>query len=162
MIKKRKHIPSRDEIYLLDRIAIDCNGCWNWKGYTDSKGYGIAVLADHTKKLAHRLSYETFVAPILEGNGVYHHCDNPSCINPEHLFSGTQLDNMHDMIAKGRGRKVRGVDHHKSILTEDQVLEIFHDQAPNSEVALRHGLRHSVVWSIRTGRTWRHVTNFGA
>lgn len=162
MIKKRSHIPSYEEAYLHARFTIDCNGCWVWNGHISNHGYAIAILQGRPKRLAHRVSYEVFVGPIPKGNGVYHECDNPPCINPEHLFTGTQADNMRDMAQKGRARKVCGVDHPKATLSDEQVAAILHDTATNTVVAAKHGVSPSVVWSIKTGRTWRHVTGIGA
>lgn len=78
------------------------NGCWNWTGAL-SAGYGI--LARGWKKSpykAHRLAYELFVGPIPDGHVVRHACDNPRCINPAHLITGTQRDNVLDAVARNR------------------------------------------------------------
>ncbi len=74
--------------------------CWEFDGNI-SHGYG-RLTVDGKRVLAHRYSYEKFVGPILEGLMVCHKCDNPPCVNPDHLFLGTQLDNIRDCIAKGR------------------------------------------------------------
>jgi hypothetical protein len=73
--------------------------CWEWQGYVDKLGYGRLG-----KKRAHRMSYEKHKGPIPAGLMVCHSCDNRKCINPEHLWIGTQTDNMRDMAAKGRSR----------------------------------------------------------
>lgn len=72
--------------------------CWNWQGCRKERGYG------HTGRgYAHRRSYELFKGPIPKGRSVLHRCDNPPCINPDHLRVGTQADNIADMVGKGRG-----------------------------------------------------------
>ncbi len=80
------------------------NGCIHWKGKTDRCGYGFLAKTKKTKYFtAHRLSYELLRGPIPEGMKVCHSCDNPACVNPSHLFLGSQRDNMIDMRRKGRG-----------------------------------------------------------
>ncbi len=77
------------------------NGCWVWIGALDTLGYGHLTIK-RKLRLAHRVSWELANGSIPDGLHVLHHCDNPPCVNPSHLFLGTHLDNMRDMIAKGR------------------------------------------------------------
>ena len=89
--------------YFYDRTLIQ-NGdeCWLWKGFINqSHGYGIAYLGQSQLR-AHRLSYLLHKGPIQDGLVVCHSCDMPRCVNPEHLWIGTQRDNLHDSISKGR------------------------------------------------------------
>ena len=79
------------------------NNCIEWRGYTNKAGYGVKTW-NRKHKLLHRVAWEWANGPILEGAHVLHRCDNPPCVNPNHLFLGTQADNMKDMIAKGRSR----------------------------------------------------------
>jgi hypothetical protein len=78
--------------------------CWPWTGYTNTRGYGVIRINRRTV-LAHRIAYQVERGPIPDGLFVCHHCDNPPCCNPAHLFLGTQTENMRDMISKGRGNK---------------------------------------------------------
>lgn len=78
------------------------DGCWLWQGMTISGGYG-RVGWRGMKAVAHRVAWELTYGPIPEGLWVLHRCDNPPCCNPEHLFLGSRLDNIADMVAKGRG-----------------------------------------------------------
>jgi hypothetical protein len=76
-------------------------GCWNWLTALSPKGYGITWYK-RKKLAAHRLAWIIFVGPIPEGMQVCHKCDNPKCVNPEHLFIGTNYDNVQDKVAKNR------------------------------------------------------------
>ena len=90
------------EVRFAEKIARS-DGCWNWIGRKNKQGYGIFTIGHTGKALAHRFAWqlEHGSAPMLH---VLHKCDNPSCVRPEHLFLGTQRDNLADMWTKGRGK----------------------------------------------------------
>lgn len=93
--------------------------CWLWKRSVDSYGYGH-LWADNRIRTAHRIAYELHVGPIPEGLSVLHRCDTPACVNPAHLFLGTQTDNMHDASIKKRltaGHKKTHCKHGHEYLT---------------------------------------------
>lgn len=78
--------------------------CWIWTGFVDPKGYGaISTQRGHRPLQTHRLSWEMANGKIPDGAMVLHRCDNPRCVNPDHLFLGTAADNTHDMMNKDRG-----------------------------------------------------------
>ena len=97
------------------------SGCWLWLSACTSQGYG--TLSTGMKwRLAHRLSYEVFVGPIPEGLVVRHSCDNPPCVNPEHLLIGTNKDNMQDAVA--RGRMEHGSSRWSARLREEDIPDV--------------------------------------
>jgi hypothetical protein len=87
--------------YISENSEIDINGCWIWKRFKDNKGYGMSGLKGKSIR-AHRLSYLAFVGEIPNNLHVLHNCDNPTCVNPKHLFLGTHQDNMNDKVNKNR------------------------------------------------------------
>jgi hypothetical protein len=86
---------------LLSRVTRTGSGCWEWQGSRTRWGYG-RIGIDQTVYLTHRVSWEIHHGPIPSGSWILHHCDNPRCVNPEHLFLGDHTANMRDMAAKGR------------------------------------------------------------
>lgn len=107
---------------------VDTTGeCWEWRGAKSRGGYGYMIRYRDGKPrsyLAHRVSWEIAHGPIPAGLLVCHHCDNPGCVRPDHLFVGTDADNSRDMWSKGRGRPPRGFNHPRATLTWAQVCEI--------------------------------------
>jgi hypothetical protein len=150
------------------RARIDTSGdCWLWTGTTKKTGYGHMSVA-YRKLLVHRLAYSVWVGPIPPGLLVCHHCDNPPCVRPDHLFLGTHRDNMQDMIRKGRqsyaswaGRPWsgarRGERNPFAKLTEAQAQAIRSSDRSDAELACLHGVSRRTVNDIRAGRAWPHL-----
>jgi hypothetical protein len=142
---------------LLDRCVALQSGCIEWTRAKNNMGYGM--LRIHNKgKLAHRISYERSVGPIPEGMNVLHSCDNPACLNPDHLFLGTQRDNIQDCVRKGRWRGgAPGEKHGNCKLTQEQVLKIRVDKRAAKIVADEYRIFLSTVYKIRHRISWKHI-----
>ncbi len=97
--------------YLIKNSTVNKEtGCWEWsKGLTHGYGVTFRNKIEYSRR-AHRLSYKIFVGPVPKGLLVCHHCDNPKCVNPKHLFIGTNMDNTTDKMRKGRwnGNHLKG------------------------------------------------------
>lgn len=146
----------------MAKVVIE-NGCWIWQGSKNDKGYGRIRSGKKTFR-AHRVSYEAFHGPIPKGHGVLHKCDNPSCINPDHLFSGTQFDNMSDASTKGRLLGMKGEDNPSCVLTKNEVLSIYNspDKLKRGFVfraAKKYVVNRGTIISILDGSRWSHITN---
>lgn len=99
------------------RLVRKSEGCWLWVGKIEASGYGRIWIEGLKQEGAHRVSWELHNGPITDGLFVLHRCDVKTCVNPEHLFLGTQLDNMRDRLAKGK--YARGDAHHSRRRTID-------------------------------------------
>lgn len=131
-------------------------GCWLWDGNWTCKGYGKFGYKGGNN-LAHRASYEIHVKEIPEGLWILHSCDVPCCVNPEHLFLGTQQDNVDDMERKGRGRHPRGEAHGRAKLTENQVRDIRTDVRSQRFLAELYGVSPLIISLTRRRKIWKHV-----
>ena len=143
------------------------DGCWVWTGaFSRSRlrgvpGYGVMRIGNQQFR-ANRLSYEINVGTIPRGLNVCHHCDNPACVRPDHLFLGTQKDNMVDRSAKGRAKTGkhdhRGEKNPAAKLTRIQAAEIRKlaqgRELPRKEIAQRYGISLQTICNIVKGRYW--------
>lgn len=140
---------------------VDPTGdCWLWTAYTKPDGYGQFTVRKGKFYNAHAVSYALTAGPVPPGMVVCHRCDNPPCVNPDHLFLGTHRDNMHDMSAKGRAVHSRGEQQHNARLSEADVREIksFPERRGlRAELARRYGVSHTTITKIRSGLKWVHV-----
>jgi len=156
VLKNQAHLSVRQRLEL--NVVVDEKGCWNWQKQKDKNGYGVLSVADKPYR-AHRASYEEFVGPIEDDLHVLHKCDNPSCINPDHLFLGTNAENMVDKVSKGRHAFGEKAGHAK--LTENQVREIKRrlqrSESPNT-IVKDFPVTGKAVRLIRDGVNWKHVT----
>lgn len=148
---------------LLANTIADGNGCRNWIGSVNTHGYGQAQHAGRTYG-AHRLMFMLLHPKTnIEGKLICHHCDNPRCINPDHLYAGTPLSNMRDMISRGRQNFPGcpgGEQHRDAKLTEEKVKEI-RKRNENGEgyrrLAAVYGVDRTTIKYVVRRITWKHV-----
>lgn len=146
---------------LLDRLmskahAIPFSGCLIWTGDYDKDGYG--VISNQGKRIAtHRAAYALFKGPPQKF--VCHTCDVPACINPDHLYDGTNSDNMRDRSRRDRANKATGVRHGKSKYTEEDVQRMRAMRSSGQtlrQIADAFGVKGTGnIWHIVSGKTWR-------
>lgn len=126
------------------------NGCWIWMGHTSKQRRYGAINVNGKQEQAHRASWMIHNGEIPKGINVLHKCDTGECVNPSHLFLGTQYDNVMDMVKKGR----HGGNYK---LTKSQALEI-RTSADNVKIlSERYGISITEVYHIRSGRIWKRV-----
>jgi len=136
------------------------NGCWIWTNKKDRWGYGISRPKQKGKRLfllAHRVAWRICFGEIPDGLLVCHHCDNPACGNPDHLFLGTNMDNFQDSLQKGRRKYAKGENHPRARLTAKQAAEIKSSTENRKLVAQKYGITPLYVNDIRAGRKWKHI-----
>ena len=160
MPRKPTPLLERFERFLPDQLRDD--ECWEWQGRLDRDGYGkIKDQPPGRYSLsAHRVAWEAHHAePVPHGLQVCHHCDNPACVNPAHLFIGTNADNNADKVSKGRHS--RGETSGRRRLSDAQVLEIrslySSGACAQEELARQFGVRKSSISQIIRRETWRHL-----
>lgn len=151
---------SRKRALVADRFwskVRKTEGCWEWTART-AYGYGVFCLPGGlhgTNVRAHRLSWEMHNGPIPGCLLVLHKCDNRKCVRPDHLFLGTQQDNVDDMYAKGRNGDWNGERHGQAILTLDQVRHIRSSNKRACELAADFHVTESTIYNVKAGRSWR-------
>lgn len=148
----------------LRRRSVERNGCLEWTGGRDADGYGHISVGSGTEKRkvrTHRLAWELAVgASVPVGMSVLHRCDNPACIKADHLFVGTNADNVADMVRKGRGRASPGELHGAAKLTVEAVREIRaapRENGSGRRLASKFGVSPATVTNVRKGLVWGHV-----
>ena len=136
-------------------VAINpTTGCWEYQGYIHHDGYG-AVQRNGVRAQAHRMAWMQLRGPIPDNMLLCHKCDNRKCVNPDHMFIGTNADNQKDKAEKSRA--CRGESRPLAKLTEKIVREMRASTEPTHILAKRYNIDKSTVKRARNGRTWKHV-----
>lgn len=154
----------------MEKVSLKTDKhCWEWRAAKKKEGYGffgVGCRWDKTKRkmLAHRVSYEIFVGPIPSGMFVCHHCDNPSCVNPDHLFVGTCQDNLRDMTEKGRRAKpprppnLLGDLHPSAKLSYPKAKQIrreyFAGGVSQKDLGKKFKVSQTTIWKVVRDKRW--------
>lgn len=141
---RRGRLRYTPEEFWLKSIPTD-SGCWEWQGKRNRYGYGV-INFQRRRWLAHRLAWVLKGRVIPDGFFVLHHCDNPACVNPCHLYTGTQSNNMDDLKRRERSGLRK--------LSDKQVLEIRKQNGTRSHRSLaeEYGVSSDLIWKIQTRR----------
>jgi len=140
----------------VDKLKLGENGCIEWNAALDAQGYGAFNITTAPRRTTvvktHRWVLQAALGQLLPPDiFACHHCDNPACVNPAHLFPGSNMDNVKDMINKGRNQ---------SKLTHKEVLEIRQDiqnGKTDLEISQQYGVSRKNINSLRNGQIWTHV-----
>jgi len=151
--------PTRD---LKERIVRNMHqdhtrGCWNWTGGLSRTGYALMSDAEHGDQRAARVAYRAFHGAIPRGFYVLHACDNRACVNPDHLYVGTQQDNMNDAVARGHRNRPVGDHSPTAKLTRTKVSAIRQRHLEGERavlLALEYQVDRSTIHAVVSGRTW--------
>jgi hypothetical protein len=153
--QKWQHIKNQFEKFIIKK-----DGCWGWKKALDKSGYARISMGRSKIILGHRASWIIHNGLIPDDIFVCHHCDNPGCTNPEHLFLGTPKDNVQDCLNKKRRTASSGLNHYNVKLTEDQVREIkklLKEKVSQSKLGKKFNVSPSTIQNIADGKTWKHI-----
>ncbi len=149
-------------------------GCWIWTACLDRDGYGRITVYQPNKKSvgAHRFSWEWYKGPIPDGLCILHKCDVPACVNPNHLFLGTSIDNNKDRDSKQRGRwaagechgsrtkpesRARGSRNGNARLSDFDIIKIRADTRRQHVIAAEYGVHQTMISKIKRQAAWTHI-----
>lgn len=146
------------------KVYYSIDGCHYWLASVNKKGYGYIRIANVPRDKAwmdsaHRVAYELYKGEIPEGKWVLHTCDNPGCVNPDHLFLGNNDDNVADKVSKNRQYKPKGEKHPFAKLTESQVIYIRSNRGVifAKDLAKEHNVSVDYIFEIWARKSWKHI-----
>lgn len=140
-----------DKCRFISFVKIDANGCWLWQGCKNRNGYGKVAFKGTSHFIASRASYEIFNGSIEEDKFICHTCDVPSCVNPDHLWVGTHIENMMDMIDKGRQSSKLGV------VEVYKIRKLWDEGYSQAKIMELFNVSSSQISKIVARRIWKHV-----
>jgi hypothetical protein len=140
-------------------VADELGACWIWMGAVDKDGYGKFSSVENRYGRAHRFSFEYHNGP-LGGSFCCHKCDNPGCVNPNHLFAGTHTENMRDSTSKGRGKI--GSNNGRAVLSAHDVIAIREAWVISEGITMaglgrQYGVTAVTIGGIIKRRLWKHI-----
>lgn len=159
---------------IFQRVKVDKNGCWIWQEGKATDGYGQTRIGADSTRLVHRIMYREAYGDFDRKLLICHRCDVVACCNPEHLFIGTNSDNVRDAAKKGRMAKGknngaytcpekvrRGIENGNAKLTED-IVRTIRDEYSNGNISQlklgqKYGVSEHTIWTIVHHKTWKHV-----
>lgn len=143
-----------------EKVKVCESGCHEWTARLSEKGYGVFKMASYDTWQAHRWIYHYYNPETPMNLYILHKCDNRKCVNPKHLYAGTQQDNMFDMYERGRNVHIRGEDSGVTYFTEKQISNI----KGLAAIGLQPGLlsrifksNNTTIWGIIRGKSWNHI-----
>ena len=152
------HYKDPDQAFLARQKLNELTGCIEWNGSSDQKGYGHLRISGKLVK-AHRYAWARQNGEIPKGLIIRHKCDNPKCVNIDHLEIGTHIDNVSDMDQRGRrvNAQAKGSCHVLSKVSEADIPKIRADNRRQIEIAKDYGISQAVVSKIKLRQAWGHV-----
>jgi hypothetical protein len=154
-----------DVVRFWDKVKVAApDECWEWQGAIDSNGYG-AFKIEGKKRNTHRIAFDLCFGPIPDGKLICHHCDNRKCVNPVHLFIGTQVDNMQDCSRKGRLKVPTSIAYGEAAggakLTAAMVIELRllynSKKYTYRKLGKLFGIDPKQAWNIVNRISWKHI-----
>ena len=158
--------PMNDVLKRFESKFLKTEGCWNWLAGSDKNGYGRFRFGP-SKARAPRVSYLLYKGEIPDGMVVRHTCDNPACVNPDHLLIGTHADNAHDKVERerqarglcivGDRRSYKGEGSPNAKLTNEQVKRIRGDTRLHRVIAIDYGVCRATISHAKRGYSWASI-----
>ena len=152
---------SAEVLARFEKLTQRGDGCWQWQGKPDKDGYGRLRIGGRKVCKSHRAAW--MIANDIDPGEklICHHCDNPGCVNPSHLYLGTFADNSRDRAKRNRANPQKGSDRWNAKLTDDLVARILLEYQPGvtgqKELGKKFGVTQTCICLILHGRIWKHV-----